>query len=95
MVVEKSKQIDCAEVMDISAVAELSSTLREIGDGYTVTFKAKSVERIDTSTLQLLTSFISDASTRDITIEWQDPSETLINSARLLGLVEHLCLADV
>lgn len=91
----KSIKIDCADVMDISGVAELSSMLQEIGNGFTVTFKAEGVERIDTSTLQLLTSFIRDASTRDISVEWKNPSAALINSARLLGLVEHLHLADV
>ena len=91
----KSKRIDCADVMDISGVAELSSILQEIDNGYTVTFEAEGVERIDTSTLQLLTSFIRDASTRDISIQWKDPSEVLVNSARLLGLVEHLHLADI
>ncbi len=88
--------IECAEVMDISGVAEFHARcLEALETQQNLLLKASEVDRIDTAALQVLGAFIQDANTRQQTVQWESPSEPLCHSAALLGLSEMLCLPVV
>ena len=53
------------------------------------------VERIDTSSLQLLYAFIQEAKINNVEVAWRSPSEAMTNSANLLGMEEALQLGNV
>ncbi len=81
------------ESMNITRVFEFHQKLsEEIDSGDTVVFDAAGVERADTAFLQMLTAFCIDAPSRNITVEWQQPSASLVESAEMLGLQEQLQL---
>ena len=85
--------IECAEVLDISGVAEFHARcLEALETQQNVMLNASQVDRVDTATLQVLGAFIQDVNTRQQTVQWEAPSEPLCQSAALLGLSEILCL---
>ena len=52
----------------------------------TVAIDAKSVERIDTATIQLLCAFVRDRSQRNSNVTWVGAPQPLLDAARLLGV---------
>jgi len=85
--------IECAEVLDISGVAEFHACcLEALGTQQKLMVNASQVDRVDTAALQVLGAFIQDANTRQQVVQWEAPSESLCQSAALLGLSEILCL---
>ncbi len=85
--------IECAEVLDISGVAEFHARcLEALEMQQNVMLNASQVDRVDTAALQVLGALIQDANTRKQTVQWETPSESLCQSAVLLGLSEILCL---
>ncbi|VAX00067.1 hypothetical protein MNBD_GAMMA19-222 [hydrothermal vent metagenome] len=85
--------IECAEVLDISGVAEFHARcLEALETQQHLMLNASQVDRVDTAALQVLSAFIQDANTRQQTVQWETPSEPLCQSAALLGLSEILCL---
>ena len=81
------KNLELPESSDISKVSEFLSTLREdVTQGDDVVFIASNVERADTAFIQLLAAFSADAPSQNISISWQMPSESFVNSVRQLGL---------
>lgn len=90
----KTINIACEDSVDISGVGALQTQLiSEIEDGCQIIFDASHVERIDTAGLQLFAALFNQAPTRNITIEWKEPTEALQASARLLGVDKLLQLA--
>ncbi len=88
--------IECAEVLDISGVAEFHARcLEALGTKQSLRLNASQVDRADTAALQVLGAFIQDANTRQQVVQWEAPSEALCQSAALLGLSEILCLPIV
>ncbi len=86
-------RIECAEVLDISGVAEFHAhCLEALGTQQNLVLNASQVDRVDTAALQVLGAFIQSANDRKQTVAWEDPSESLCQSAALLGLSEILCL---
>jgi len=86
-------RIECAEVLDIASVAEFHARcLEALGTQQNIILSASQVDRVDTSALQVLGAFIQDANTRQQIVQWESPSESLYQSAALLGLSEILCL---
>ena len=89
----KTIELVCDESVDISAVGELyTKVTTEMEDGCTISFDASQVERVDTAALQFFAVLFNDAPTKNININWINPSDILKNSAKLLGLGEHLQL---
>ncbi len=85
--------IECAEVLDIAGVAEFHAhCLEALGIQKNLVLNASQVDRVDTAALQVLGAFIQDANTRQQTVQWESPSESLCQSAALLGLSSLLCL---
>ncbi|WP_455216754.1 STAS domain-containing protein [Kaarinaea lacus] len=88
------KTLKLPDSMDISAVSEFHTTLcNDIAEGDEVTFLATNVERADTAFIQLLAVFCSSAPSRNISIQWQAPSQVLLESVKQLGLASELKLA--
>jgi len=83
----KLQVLDCGEVMDIAAVAELHTQLQMAREAkQPVVLDASRVERADTAALQMLIAFIQDANAQQQTVQWKAPSESLSVSAELLDL---------
>jgi len=83
------KKIEMPGSADITMVAVFHETLKEaLNAGVPISFNAAAVTRADTAFLQLLTSFIIEASTRKISITWESMSEAFEQSIKLLGLSE-------
>ena len=82
-------------VQDISSVAELKEDLKGLFKYEKVILDVSNVERIDTTSLQLLYAFIEEAKVNSLEIAWNSPSEAMTNSARLLGMEEVLQLSNV
>jgi ABC-type transporter Mla MlaB component len=57
-----------------------------------VSIDVSSVERIDTSTMQLLCAFVRDRAARQAKVEWVGDSRALREAARLLGVEAMLAL---
>lgn len=90
----QSIHISCEESMDISSAGDLHDRLRHsLESGRHVTLDAIGVEKTDTAALQVFCAFFKEADRRGIEVNWQNPSEALIRSARLIGVHELLRLA--
>jgi ABC-type transporter Mla MlaB component len=77
----------------VKDAAALQGTLLQVIDSPgNVAIDAKSVERIDTAILQVLCAFISDRAVRNLSVEWRNAPQPLLDAARLLGLEALLAL---
>ena len=86
-------QIVLDEIVDISGISAFRSQLLEVLQGdKPVQLIAEKVERIDTAALQVLSAFFQEARSLDKSVGWQNPSEALCYSARLLGLEKIMSL---
>lgn len=81
-----------AEVTDVRIVADLKRDLREASGAGHIVLIGKNVERIDGAALQLLMSLLRDCEMTNRYVEWQEPSEAIMESARLTGLTNMLHL---
>ena len=84
--------IKLGEVQDISQVAELHQKVATILNSQDIFFDGSDVERIDASTLQLITCAFKQADKYGNKVSWQGSSDALKKSASLLGLTEILNL---
>ncbi len=81
------------EVFDISQVANYHEQFNKLlNDHKKIVFNAENIERIDGAGLQLLTAFFKQAESLEISVQWQNCSEVLKNSAKLSGLTGSLRL---
>lgn len=80
------------DVQDISQVGELHKRLSGLLNETDIVFDGADVERIDTASLQLLSSVFMHADTYGNTVSWQSSSDALKKSANLLGLTQILRL---
>jgi anti-anti-sigma regulatory factor len=82
------------EYLNINVAAETKTALGALLDAkLPVTLDAGKLELVDAAGVQLLAVFVSALQQSGIEWSWKDPSPTLMNGARLLGLSQHLCLA--
>lgn len=82
----------------IVRVSELYKELLDAREkGNQIVINAQQVEQVDTAALQMLYSFHRLLKEEHGQMEWQDPSQNLINAATILGLSEQLNLpkADI
>jgi len=85
--------IDFGETLDISFAAKLHSQLKDdVGKKGRVKFLSSDLIRIDTSCLQVLASFMSYAKENEISVEWEQQSDVVMEAARLTGLTKSLGL---
>jgi ABC-type transporter Mla MlaB component len=66
-----------------------------LDDGEPVALDIGKVERIDTSTMQLLCAFVRDRTARERKVEWVGDAHVIRDAARLLGVEDLLCLPGV
>ena len=79
--------VELAVSPNLAGVSELHGQLKEALDGHqTIEIDASNVESIDTSTLQLLLIFRKEVVNLHKTMVFKAPSESLVRSAKLLGL---------
>ena len=93
---EARAAISLPEQLEIATV----STLREQLPSPTameanVALDAQAVTTVDTAALQLLVAFVRDAGVQGIDIQWDNPTETLLEKAQLLDLLKPLGLSGV
>ena len=84
-----------SESIDITCVAKLHEQLLQLkkSDDSVIVLDGEKIERADAAGLQLLAGFFMSAKKQSITVQWNNPSEVLINSSRLMGVTELLDLA--
>jgi ABC-type transporter Mla MlaB component len=63
-----------------------------VDDGAPVALDVGKVERVDTSTIQLLCAFVRDRAAQQRKVEWVGDSRVIRDAARLLGVEALLCL---
>ncbi len=87
------EKISCEDVMDISIASEFYKKLKKsLEINAPIMIEANNVERADTAILQVLYSFFLEASLKGVDVSWDNPSEKLRLSARLIGVDEALRL---
>jgi ABC-type transporter Mla MlaB component len=81
------------ESVDITVINKFYDELKSLlSDNRAVCIDAKDVKRIDTSALQLLCSWIQEAKNKNIKVSWKNIDGVFYQSAKLLGVSEHLAL---
>ena len=90
---EDVQRINLDEILDISSAGELKSQfLLLLESNENIVIEASNVERADTSALQALLAFIQDVRAQGKEVQWQDPSDSFLRSAGLIGLSDLLGL---
>ena len=83
----------CGEALDIANASNLHQRLQKsLQKSSTIEVKADKVEKADTAGLQLFVAAAVEASSQGGRLNWKKPSETLLNTAKQLGLTEALML---
>jgi ABC-type transporter Mla MlaB component len=77
---------------NVKDATELKASLSQHLESEAVSLDIGSVERVDTSTMQLLCAFARDRAAQQRRIEWLGDSPVIRDAARLLGIDAILCL---
>jgi ABC-type transporter Mla MlaB component len=81
---------------NVKDATELKQTLcLHLDDAAPVTLDVGSVERVDTSTMQVLCAFVRDRVAQQRKVEWLGDTAVVRDGARLLGVESMLCLPQV
>jgi anti-anti-sigma regulatory factor len=88
-----SEPIRLPAILTISEVGELKQELLASRAATTV-LDGEGVIRVDTAGLQLLLAFVKSIDARGGSLQWQNPSGSLLEAARLLGLIEALKITE-
>jgi ABC-type transporter Mla MlaB component len=81
---------------NVKDAAELKQSLcLHLDDAAPVTLDVGSVERVDTSTMQVLCAFVRDRSAQQRKVEWLGDAGVLRDAARLLGVEDMMSLPQV
>ena len=79
----------------VKDAAALKTSLCAVAkDSAPVTVDVRSLERIDTATMQLLCALVHDRGSRNQSVKWLGESQALQDAARLLGVRALLGFAD-
>jgi len=79
----------------VKDAAALKQTLCSVAqESATVTIDITALERIDTSTMQLLCAFVRDRAARNQPVAWSGASQAFDEAARLLGVSELLAFGS-
>ena len=86
--------IECQSELDIATVGALrQQLLGALQTSEPLEIDGRAVRRIHAAALQAFLSLVVEARSRDLPVRWRDPSPTLVESARLLGLAGELGLS--
>ena len=79
--------VDLEDIFDITVAERFRAKLLvTLSHAKSIELNAEKIERADTSALQVLCAFFKDAKVKGIKVSWVNPTHTLIESAKLLGL---------
>ena len=85
----------CGENLDIANATSMHQRLQKsLQKSATIEIKADKVSKADTAGLQLLAALAIEATNRGGSLIWKKPSETLLTTARQLGLSQALMLQE-
>ena len=73
-------------ISNVSGLHEELEAMVNRQDCDKVILQAQDVQRTDTAGIQLLLAFVNASRDRQITVDWDKPSEKLCTAASLLGL---------
>lgn len=91
----EGKQIECGERMTIEQVESLYSQIESATlESDRIELIADSVQQCDTASLQLIVNLFRMSKQQGRTVNWVKPSESILNVAKLLGLIEPLELTQ-
>ena len=77
----------------VKDAAELKQSLcHYVADSAPVSLEVGKVERVDTSTMQLLCAFVRDRAAQQLKVEWAGDTRVIRDAARLLGVESMLAL---
>lgn len=88
-----SVEVDLPENLTIANIHPVHEKFEALVDDKAndhITIHAAGVSRADTAGIQLLHSFVVAAKERQISLEWDNPSEKLCSAADILGMKEFL-----
>ena len=86
--------VSCGEVLDIARVSEFYTELTMIlNEEKPIEIDASQLERVDISGIQVLLAFYQKVKSSGFDISWSNPSESILRSAKLVGLQEQLGLS--
>ena len=89
----KRSSITLGAEYDITQAKAMAKELQTVlKRGVPIAMNARQVEHIDTAILQLLLMFRHAADAKQVTFEWQKPSEPLLRLAKMLDLTEEMGL---
>jgi len=93
---KRASRIVLGANLDIAGASKLHGRLKKCAaKGVDVNLSAARVETIDTTTLQLLLSFVRQVRDNGNSVNWKSPSEELLKTARLVGLEAELLLTQM
>ena len=85
--------IALASNCNVKDAAELKQSLcHYVDDSAPVALEVGKVERVDTSTMQLLCAFVRDRAAQELKVEWRGDTSVIRDAARLLGVESMLAL---
>lgn len=91
----EGKQIECGERMTIEQVESLYSQIESATlESYRIELIADRVQQCDTASLQLIVNLFRMSKQQGHSVNWVKPSESILNVAKLLGLIEPLELTQ-
>lgn len=89
----KKTTVSLGAALDIAHASGLKARLvSALGKNMSVTLVSDKVERADTAGLQLIYAFIKKVEQQGNKVQWQKPSDALINASEILGLHNELQL---
>lgn len=90
---ENTKEYTLGGSVDITVINHFYTELKNLlQDTQSVVIDAGDVKRLDTAALQLLCSWYKEAEKKGISIKWKNIDGVFFNSAKILGVTEHLAL---
>ncbi|MDH5433574.1 MAG: STAS domain-containing protein [Gammaproteobacteria bacterium] len=90
----KKTTVSLGNALDIASVSELKKRFENaLTKDLPVTLSANKVEKADTAGLQLAYAFVKKVEANGHDINWQSPSDVLVQTSEILGMQEHLNLS--
>lgn len=90
---ENSSVLTLPEEISIANVSEWKTKLGEfLDEASPLVLDAEQLARVDTAALQLFVAFMRSVKNKEKSCSWQNPSNSLLNTADQLGLKEVLAL---
>jgi anti-anti-sigma regulatory factor len=87
--------IECQPELDIASVGALHQQILDaLPAGVPLEVDGRAVRKVHAAALQLFLSAIAEARLLGVQWRWREPSPSLVEGARLLGLTDHLMLGD-